>query len=150
MPGNYTPLYGAQALEKQEKMFIKAKTKIEEVIQAIRKKETAPIAWGPWFVSGLVRLTRFYNMFLSHVKESDKAFIVQDTCDGCGICAKVCPVDNIQLQNNQPVWQHHCENCLACLQWCPKEAIQYGKVTIGRKRYHHPEITLKDILAQKA
>jgi MinD superfamily P-loop ATPase len=34
---------------------------------------------------------------------------------------------------------------MACLQWCPVEAIQYGKKTIGRKRYHHPSIAVADM-----
>lgn len=149
MPGNYTPMYGAQSLETQEKYFNKAQQKLPEIIATIQKKNPAPIAWGPWFISGILRLTRFYNMFISHVKNSDKAFFVQDNCDGCGICANVCPVNNIQLTNKKPAWQHNCENCLACLQWCPKEAIQYGKITVGRKRYHNPNITVKNIIAQK-
>jgi len=37
------------------------------------------------------------------------------------------------------------EQCLACIQWCPAEAIQYGKNTAAKKRYHHPEIKLSDM-----
>ena len=75
----------------------------------------------------------------------DKSFHSDGRCDGCGICRKVCPVNNIEMIDNKPSWKHHCEQCFACLQWCPKEAIQLGKETIG-KRYHHPDIKLADML----
>ena len=39
------------------------------------------------------------------------------------------------------------EQCLACIQWCPQEAIQFGKKTPRYKRYHHPEVTVREMLA---
>ena len=76
----------------------------------------------------------------------DRFFSVEETCTSCGICVRVCPADNIEFREGKPQWQHRCEQCLACLQWCPEEAIQFGKGTAGGKHYHHPQITLKDIL----
>ena len=76
----------------------------------------------------------------------DKQFWVTDRCNSCGICVKVCPVNNINLIEGKPVWQHKCEHCLGCLQWCPKEAIQFGKSTAKRKRYHHPDIKVQDFM----
>jgi MinD superfamily P-loop ATPase len=77
----------------------------------------------------------------------DKSFFADEKCTACGICAKLCPSINIAITDGRPAWQHRCEQCFACLQWCPEEAIQYGKNTKNKKRYHHPEISLKDILA---
>lgn len=57
---------------------------------------------------------------------SDRAFTVSAAYNGCGICARVCPVDNIEMADGRPVWQNRCENCLACVNWCPREAIQGG------------------------
>jgi hypothetical protein len=39
---------------------------------------------------------------------------------------------------------------MACLQWCPAEAIQYGKATKARKRYHHPQAKAKDFMLREA
>lgn len=145
MPGNYTPMYGAYPEETQKKRFAEAKEKVKKITSIIKAKKE----YGPeknsflvnWLFSKII-----YKSGVSHFVEADKAYWAQDTCDGCRICEKVCPVQNIKMENNKPVWLHHCLHCLGCLQWCPKEAIQFKKSTIGRKRYHHPEVKLKDIL----
>jgi ferredoxin len=51
------------------------------------------------------------------------------------------------MAGGKPAWHHRCEQSFACIQSCPEEAIQYGKGTRNKKRYHHPEISLKDMLA---
>lgn len=150
MPGNYTPLYGAPSLKTQEKYFAKMNEKIPQISEAVKNQQQAKIENGPGFVNFIVKVTGFYKMFIAQLSGSDKSFIVQDNCTGCGICAKVCPVNNIKMQNKKPEWQHHCEHCLACLQWCSEEAIQFGKTTKGRKRYHYPDIELQAIFSQKA
>ena len=50
------------------------------------------------------------------------------------------------LKDNKPVWNNQCQQCYACLHWCHKESIQAGKKTVGIKRYHHPNIMVKDII----
>jgi ferredoxin len=79
------------------------------------------------------------------IKNADGALVVGDECDGCGICAKVCPVGNIMLNNNRPEWQHNCESCYACFTWCPKAAI-HGNLVEYERRYHHPDIKVSDML----
>ena len=80
----------------------------------------------------------------------DKSFWVDEKCNACAICRSICPCGNIALEAGKPVWLHHCEQCLACIQWCPREAIQFGKKTPRYERYHHPEVTLQDMLAGPA
>jgi ferredoxin/flavodoxin len=78
----------------------------------------------------------------------DVSFHFDEKCDGCGVCSRICPVNNIKMVDTAPSWQHHCERCLACLQWCPKESIQFEKITLGRKRYHHPDVEISDMMRQ--
>jgi len=83
-----------------------------------------------------------YNrIFLKDPSNKDRGYLVSGSCDGCGICMKVCPTQNILLEESKPRWLHHCQQCLACLQWCPKRSIDYGEKTRRRGRYTHPEIT---------
>lgn len=77
------------------------------------------------------------------------SLIADGNCNGCGICQRICPVDNIAMIDNKPAWSNHCEGCFACLHWCPQEAIQAGRITINMKRYHHPEAKISDMIQGK-
>jgi len=80
------------------------------------------------------------------VAKQDMNYNINDSCIGCEICYKVCPVKNIKMENSQPTFLHNCEQCTACIQWCPNQAINYKDKTQNRKRYHHPNITLDDMI----
>jgi len=82
------------------------------------------------------------------VRTMDIGFETNENCDGCGICSKVCPVDNIIIYDNKPVWMHHCETCLACYNWCPNRAIQ-GSITSKDYYYRHPNIEISEIIKQR-
>ena len=145
MPSNYLPFGGAEPEEVQERCFRDALEKLKTISGVIRDRVVIPVEKGPlWqniILSGLNRLSA------PHMATMDKRFLVEDTCTSCGICEQVCPVGNIHLQEGRPVWNHRCEQCYACIQWCPVEAIQYGKGTQGKKRYHHPEISVQDLVS---
>lgn len=66
-------------------------------------------------------------------------------CVGCGICEKVCPLNNIKIVNKKPHWGKDCSTCLACFHWCPKRAVKGGKMLNKREQYHHPEMSIEDM-----
>ena len=76
----------------------------------------------------------------------DKSMRISDKCNGCGICAKVCPASNIVIEDGKPQWQHRCENCVACLNWCPNGAISSG---LTEYRYCHPDVKLSEMVYRK-
>ena len=76
----------------------------------------------------------------------DTDFWVQENCTGCGICAKICPAENIKMENNKPVWQHQCQYCLACIHWCPKESIEFKEDSLAKERYHNPDIQCFEVM----
>jgi formate hydrogenlyase subunit 6/NADH:ubiquinone oxidoreductase subunit I/flavodoxin len=75
---------------------------------------------------------------------TDKSIRVDDNCDGCGICSRVCPARNILIVDEMPIWQHRCEMCFACDEWCPQNAIHHWSRADGAK-YHHPAVGVKDM-----
>lgn len=144
MPSNYIPWGGPGTLEEQNELFQKAGMKIAVIAEEIRNRVKKPSEKGPLWqrivFSGIYKLT--YPL----VPKMDDKFWVDERCNQCGFCIKVCPSQNIHFQNDRLVWQSHCEQCLACLQWCPQEALQYGKKTPAYARYHHPEVKMKDLM----
>jgi ferredoxin len=82
------------------------------------------------------------------IHRADMSLSAGDSCNGCGICGKVCPAGNIRIVDGKPEWLHRCENCRACLNWCPRQAIR-GEVFSNRYFYRHPGVKLQDMLMQK-
>ncbi len=109
--------------------------------------------------------------YLELQKYADIPFVVSQDCVSCGLCSRVCPCNNIVLENGKPQFQHHCANCMACVVSCPKRAIGYDisandkklleamdKKTplvklMGlpkkRKLYRNPYITTKDLTKER-
>jgi ferredoxin/flavodoxin len=144
MPGNYIPLYNAFSLEKQKALIAKSKIRFEEIALTVQAEAEHKLEINSWIVNFLFK--QIYNLSLPNFPKIDKCFSVDDNCNGCDICTKICPVENIELKDRKPVWKHNCEHCLACLQWCPKEAIQFKNKTQKRTRYHNPEVKLQELL----
>jgi ferredoxin len=146
-PSNYIPWGGSDSKEKITRFFTAAEKKIDSIVPRIEGKETLPVEKGPLWQR--ILLGGIYRMSYRHVPGMDKKFWVDEKCDHCGICSKVCPAENITMIEGKPVWNHRCEQCLACIQWCPREAIQYGKKTPKYQRYHQPEVVLKDVIRKR-
>jgi len=156
-------------VEKQQALFAGAQKRVEHIAACVNARKS-----GTYETSSdiLTRLADFLNLketlgksvwlriagvhegtelsFLESRQLMDRGFHADESCTGCGICSRVCPVRDIEMVGDRPVWQHRCEQCFACLQWCPQEALQFGRNTSGRKRYHHPGVKLADMLMRAA
>ena len=147
MPSNYIPMNASCSEEKQKEIFERAKKKTDEIAEIVKENRNK--------VEKDIFLLKQIFLFVSkwclkRVHGWDKKFYADDKCNFCGICGKICPVDNIILVEGKPQWQHRCQQCMACIQFCPEKAIQYGSKTTKRKRYHHPDIKVKDMTKQAA
>lgn len=58
-------------------------------------------------------------------------------CVGCGLCAKRCPVRNIEMKDGRARARADCIFCYRCVNLCPRKAIRlFGKQT--REQYRGP------------
>ncbi|HEY5587298.1 MAG TPA: EFR1 family ferrodoxin [Ruminiclostridium sp.] len=149
MPGNYIVEYSAFPNVYNNIVYLKSEKTIRNIVNIIGQKQCA----GP-------EGTRFFEkLVLNNEKLREKTinkrydlaildagFHCNGNCNSCGICIKVCPAQNIHIENVHLVWEHKCEQCMACIQWCPNNSINYHDKTQKRTRYHHAEVSLKDML----
>lgn len=149
LPDNYPPLGGAPALPKQQRMFERSIEQVKSAAAAIQASTRDHIEVGRWIFRAMGRLA--YPFFITHAAAMDKGFRADDKCNGCGLCARLCPVGDIEMSDApgdaaRPRWLHRCEQCFACLHWCPQAAIQFGRRSASQGRYHHPQVTLADLM----
>jgi len=142
MPGNYILMYASPAGEKRDRILAAADAELEAIAGRIRQEEKVNLPSAP-----LTRLIRavMYPRFRSRVHGEDRRFTVTEACTSCGICAAVCPAENIEMVDGRPVWNHRCELCCGCIHLCPAGAIQAGKATAGRQRYRNPSVGIAEL-----
>ena len=137
MFSNYVVMY--QMRENINEISERSKEKFVPIINSIKERRNNRI-------NKLTKVFGFINRgFIKKVSNMDNDYNINDKCKSCGICEKVCPVKNIEMLNNKPVFKHHCENCIACIQYCPEKALNYKNATQNRRRYTNPEIDYMEL-----
>lgn len=141
-----------------------AEKKLARLAREIAAKTTRPFPKAFMLTKALYpSVMPKYRRFLP---QADRGFVITDRCVACGRCAKVCPCQNIVMENGRPTFQHRCSFCMACVAYCPQKAFQYVispemkaaiddplvrlmKLPAKRKRYHNPYITAADLAADR-
>jgi ferredoxin len=136
---NYIAIFGPPKPKTTEKRLALQRDATEEAARGVIAARTNRInTFRP--------LSSFISLLFSlGVKLFYKYYRLSAGCNGCGICARVCPVSAVAMRNGRPVFSGKCEHCQGCLNWCPKAAIQFARLKPGVPRYHHPEIRLDDM-----
>lgn len=104
-----------------------------------RERQHFEMIWGIFPLTKTYVLQPLFYRFII----TDRHFRVTDECIGCGRCAKECPLHNIRIEDQHPVWQGNCTHCMSCYHHCPKNAIHYAHITPGKGQYYFKEESLK-------
>ena len=140
MPENYIAMFNAPQKEQARSIVEQAEPALQKVLAQLKAGQEFPPPRETLYdrlMSGPVNPV-FYRFFV----KAD-AFRATDACIGCGKCVELCPLNNIRLENGRPVWGKNCTHCMACICYCPKEAIEYGKKSKGKPRYHFEALERK-------
>ena len=113
---------------------------IEKLLPALQAKEE-----NDYSSDGMIKETPI------DTANNFRGMLAEDTCIGCGRCVRVCPMNNIILENGKARIGDNCATCLACFHWCPVEAIYMSKQEniARRSKYHHPDVMFEDIVKMK-
>ena len=132
MPENYLMLFELDWEEANKKIIEKASSQIENIASYIKNNEDFPkkkVDLVGKFQSAVIN-----PIFFKFITK-DKKFYATDKCVSCGLCEKVCVLNNISMKEGRPKWNSRCTHCAACISKCPVAAIEYGKKTQGKERY---------------
>ena len=142
MPNNFLLVQGEKSNKKRiEKNLLK----VEEYIKGIIKgngyiRKTNIFSSIAFYFSSFVT-TKLWNTKLA--KKIMKFKINKEKCVSCGICAKLCPIENIEIKNI-PQFKDKCIFCLRCVSYCPQQALS-NKILLKTYR----AVNLKDMLWKK-
>ncbi len=150
MPGNgiFGKIDKTSPLDVQKERLAHSRLKVASILEMINQKHQGTIEGSDALKIHVVSF--LMTFYIKKIYRPERRFRIQNNCTGCGSCAQVCAVKNIRLDSkNKPVWGENCAHCLACFHWCPMQAINMDEVTIGKRRYHHPEIKIGDMKTYK-
>ncbi|MGF7117054.1 EFR1 family ferrodoxin [Methanobacterium oryzae] len=144
MPGNSVIILDLTSnLELQKERLQNSKIKLQKMSEMIIKQLDAGID-GENKIKD--RLEGFIIQFAAtKIYRAHKKFTTNEKCVKCGICYKICPENNINV-DKKVNWGNSCNLCLACFHWCPQNGIELGNSTKNRIRYHHPDIIINDMI----
>ena len=111
-----------RSIKKNKKIVQKADIKIKKTVTNIKQ--------GHYKKQGLSFASRLAGFFGQRIylhnrnyKLQNKLKIDYTKCIGCGKCANICPMKNIQKDNNKVITLGKCTSCYRCINKCPKKAI---------------------------
>lgn len=100
--------------------------KVKRIAEALLHK--TPRRCPPWILSRIFLFVA--SLERKGAKYFGRSFTAKSSCTGCGLCAKLCPQENITIQNNRPAFGENCILCLRCIYTCPARAITPGKMSL--------------------
>ncbi|MDD5806971.1 MAG: EFR1 family ferrodoxin [Eggerthellales bacterium] len=88
---------------------------------------------GPGF------LTSINGMMIKRM-ENAKGWGTTEACTSCGTCVKVCPVNNLSLDDaGKVIFAGSCVSCYSCIHHCPTNAMHIQGKTEKRGQYRAPQ-----------
>lgn len=142
MVDNYLPIFKMQAqIQTLPKKDVDGH--IGAMLEELRSRRETPVK-----ITAMTRLQM--SMYTRRLavpilrKDTAQSYIVNDSCIQCGICAKVCPSNNITV-TDKVRFSDRCEVCYACLHNCPQNAVHLKKEA-SPVRFRNEHISLQDII----
>lgn len=148
MPENYIgPVDLMGDAGRLDEKLAEVKRRIPLIAEAIRRQEVS-VPEGSNSV--LLKIGgQITGTLATRVYDTPHRLHATAACNRCGICSRICPTRNITVTGEGVSWGDDCTQCYACIHWCPQGAVEIGGRTKGKRRYHHSDVTIKDMLEQR-
>lgn len=142
MPSNIFYIQDEKACKKKIKRGLKRAEKYaESLIKGKSKWGRVPV------LSDAVYYLSLFGLKIMGTDLNQKLLYLspdKEKCSKCGICVKLCPINNIKMEENEyPENLMHCQYCLRCTSFCPKKAIP---CKINYKGRTYQAVNVKELL----
>ena len=108
--------------EKNLALIQHAEEKIKEGAKRYQQGNYTREGLGIWYhLAGLFGQRLWFYGKTKHY--SDQLRINTDACIGCGHCASICPMQNLEIIQHTAVAKNRCTMCYRCVNACPSQAI---------------------------
>lgn len=132
------PFLHLDTKEREREKIAQARKRMRHICEVVKNRQTGVVE----LIRGAIPYTYTYvigGYYNKHLITDEKFWVDESACVQCGLCARLCPVDDIE--GVPPHWKHNgqCTNCLACYHHCPKHAIHWGHMKRGQYRFSSNE-----------
>ena len=110
-----------KSVEKNREIVKNADKRIEEAAKQIKQGKYPKE--GLSFIAHITGLFGQRLWFYTKTTGYTDKLKISDSCIGCGMCSKVCPMNNIQMEGKLAVPGNRCTMCYRCISLCPQKAI---------------------------
>ncbi len=119
-----------KSLEENRKLIAEADSKIDSAAENFKAGKYAKEGLNVFYrMAGLFGQRLYFRRKTKHYCTKIKTD--SDKCIKCGLCASLCPMNNITLSDGKITFNDKCTMCYRCFANCPKQAI----TVIGKKVY---------------
>lgn len=141
MVDNYLPLFKIEDQLKKENSK-KIEENLDQIVSDIESRRRKLTRKG---VVSAVFSKLIHDLFAKKQFDAgDKKFVIQNNCNSCKVCEKVCPKANIKI-GVKPEFLHRCDGCYACIHHCPQNAIHL-KSERSNARFINRNVKLQELI----
>jgi len=121
-------------LEQNRQIVTDAEQKIEQAVKALKQGKPTKEGLGfLYHVAGLLGQRLWFYSKTMHY--TDKLYIRENRCVGCGKCVVLCPMKNLTIANKKASTDNTCTMCYRCINNCPNKAITLlGKEVLEQRK----------------